>query len=291
MIKAVLTFSLPEDKQSDIFTLYKASTEDGEYAEEAVLPYRYGETSKVIEDIDEAEWYKVQISNSVTDYTTPLSDPIFGGDFATRTSPFLAISTTYDGANYASTSEVYAISGLTTDEVSVVETQKILRATRAYVDVRLDEIGMQSFRLRYNPDISRRKYNGHFRVVREVEIYLAISTIMNKLANESQLALARQDDSRLEDEGSLVNISIGGTSLNISPDNIENRIITRTAIFSELATKYAQSAMALFSSIMPNTLDVYYKRYGNTRQGTRRGALIEPVSYTYAINDYIINEG
>lgn len=189
-----IVFSLPEDNTSDIINVYSSTTETGTYTLIGSEDYDYGSTSFMIEDIDEALWYKISFESTSTGYQSALSDPIFGGDFTARSTPFARVSTTFDGINYASVSEVYTMSNLTIAECPVNTTQTILRSVRAYIDIRLGELNLNTYRFGYNDDVSRRKYNGHLRITRDIEINLTISAIMDKLASDSQLEYARLDD-------------------------------------------------------------------------------------------------
>lgn len=309
MVKAVITFALPEDKSSDELYLYESSTEDGTYELKELKVYTYGESSAEL-DLDETKWYKIRLASSYSAWSSPYSDPIFGGDFSVRTSPFLAISTTFDGANYASVSDVYEISGLTQDECSVNTVQKILRSTRAYLDVRLGEINLDSYRMTFSDDVSRRKYNGHLRVSRDIEIYLTISTIMQKLATDAELAMARraddpdvreyvESDANDGNTNDIKNFSIGDSTLafdiattktrTVEHDETKytQRLLTRITVFNNQALQYQVKAISLWNSIMPSTIDI---TYGNSRAPRfARSISIQPLDYSWALSGHIYN--
>lgn len=293
MADAVINFSLPEDNTCDTFALYTCATETGTYSLDATEDYVYGTTTMKIEDISATTWYKIKISSTVTDWETALSDPIYGGDFDDRSSPFLAISTTYDGVNYASTSEVYAASGLSSDECSVANCQVILRSTRAYIDIRLGDLGIGHYSFRNTQPIARQQYNGHLRVLRDCEINLAISTIMQQLANESQLELVTYDTAGGgASTAAIKSVSIGKTQIDTDPDvqaGKPDRLRERVKIFTELSEQYTNKANHLLKALMPTSIDLNYNSIVAKSSGTISGALIEPVEYSWAINGYISN--
>ena len=309
MTHAVITFALPEDRTTDFLEIHISTTEDGTYTLDDTIDYKYGITSMDVE-LDETGWYKISLVSSSTGWSSPLSDPIFGGDFAIRTSPFLAISTTFDGANYASVSELYEISGISQEECAVNVVQRILRSTRAYIDVRLDELNLNSYRFKFSEGVARRKFNGHLRVTRDIEINLAISTIMSKLATDAELELVRraadptipefeEDTTAAGGDGDIRSVSIGPASATYETDSTRTRriehdetkftqrILTRISVFNEQSIRYQQRAMDLWASIMPNTVDLIFGPA--SRRRFQRRITVEPIPYNWALNGHQYN--
>jgi hypothetical protein len=252
-VSAVFTFALPEDTGTNELRIYQSLTETGTYALATTFNYTYGYRTQEYDSTDTTKWYKIQFYNSNDDEAGPMSDPVYGGDFGTRDTPFLALSSTFDGAAYASATEVYNLTMLTTTDIAVSEVQRILRSTRAYIDLRLSETGVEKYRKYWGVDVSRRKYNAQLRVIKDVEINLAASVIFRTLSDKQQMNVVRGLISGRS------SVSIGATTIAGSDPGVIAGTLT------SLSIRYAQMAAALFNSIIPATIPLSYS--DNYRKG------------------------
>jgi hypothetical protein len=246
-VSAIFTFALPDDTASDKLRIYKSSTETGTYTLDTTFNYTYGYRAQEYDSVDDTKWYKIQFYNSVDDEAGPMSDPVYGGDFGERDTPFLALSSSFDGAYYASATDVFNLTGLTLDDISVSKVQSILRSTRAYIDLRLDSVNLTKYRRFWGSSDSRRKYNAVLRVIKDVETNLAASVIFRSLADDEQMAVVRGTSG-----AGKRSISIGSTS--ITSDN--PGLVSDT--LNNLSVRYATYAASLFNSIMPSTTPIAY---------------------------------
>jgi hypothetical protein len=247
IVSAIFTFALPDDVNSDKLRIYRSNTETGSYALDTTFNYTYGYRAQEYDSVDDTKWYKIQFYNSVDDEAGPMSDPVYGGDFGERDTPFLALSSSFDGAYYASATDVFNLTGLTLSDISVAKVQSILRSTRAYIDLRLDSVNLSKFRRFWGSSDSRRKYNATLRVIKDVETNLAASVIFRSLSDDEQLGVIRGTAGKGKRS-----ISIGSTS--ITSDN--PGLVAET--LNELSVRYASYAASLFNSIMPSTTPIAY---------------------------------
>jgi hypothetical protein len=246
-VSAIFTFALPDDVNSDKLRIYKSNTETGSYALDTTFNYTYGYRAQEYDSVDDTKWYKIQFYNSVDDEAGPMSDPVYGGDFGERDTPFLALSSSFDGAYYASATDVFNLTGLTLDDISVSKVQSILRSTRAYIDLIMGDITLSGFRRFWGSSVSRRKYNAVLRVIKDVELNLAASVIFRSLADDEQMGVLRGTAGKGRSS-----ISIGSTS--IKSDN--PGIVAET--LNELSVRYATYAASLFNSVSPPTVPISY---------------------------------
>lgn len=244
---AVFTFALPEDADSDFIRLYDSDTETGSYSQVGSdIAYDYGDTTYEFEDINESKWYKIQFYNSTDDQLGPLSEATNGSNFSDRGAPFLAVSTRTDGAFYASTQDVYDYSGLTTSDITNARVSQALRRSRAIIDLRTAEMGLDRFTNIFDTDTSRKKYNASLRVVKEAEICFALSMAYRGMADDKIM-----DGIRGTDTGIFESVSIGESS--ISQDT--GAMGSRTYVYlTGLSVKYGNIAAALLSMLMPSSV-------------------------------------
>lgn len=186
---AKITFSLPEDTDSDEILVFTSATEDGVYAADVPpsLPYQYGETTAEIADIDIALWYKIQFRNSVASKVGPLSEAVEGEDWTNKGKPELYISTTTDGAHYATEQDVYDYVHGDMDPLVVLPARvsDALKSSRAIIDLRCAEMDLSRFANTFQTDVARRKYNAALHVLKEAEINFALGMIYRGLAQDT----------------------------------------------------------------------------------------------------------
>lgn len=242
-VNATITFSLPEDVDSDRVDLYSSATKDGTYALAVQNNYEYGDT-KLETDLSDALWYKIQFVNSSEGTTGSLSDPVFGGTYS-ASAPFLAVSTTTDGANYATTQDVYDYSGLTTEDVVASRVSAALRRARAVIDFRTSEMGIERFD-QFDSDTARRKYNASLRILKEAEINIALGNLYQNLSDDRIISNSREGASSSSNV-----ISIGDTSL--SGDDIADRAES-ILYLATLSSRYFRQGEILLSSLDTNSI-------------------------------------
>ena len=246
---ATLTFSVPEDTGSDYIQLYSASTKTGSYSQVGSdISYTYGSTTYEYEDIDSTTWYKIRFYNSSDDQYGPYSDPIYGGDWASNTKPFLAVSTTTDGANYATILEVRDFSGLDSDIVSDARISQALRRSRAIVDIKTSEMGFDRF-YNFESSVQRRKYNASLRIVKEAEINYALGMLYRGMIDDKIIAGIKNINPPTQ-------ITIGATSItkqDASNDSNSYRQIERLSLL------YTQRATTLLAMIQPGNINISYR--------------------------------
>jgi hypothetical protein len=141
---ATFTFALPSDVNTNRLDIYSSTSENGTYGIEASTSYQYGDTMYEYANLNDIRWYKILFVNSTRNTQGAFSHPVFGGTFSAA-APFVAISTTWDGANYATTQDVYDYSDLTSDDVSSEKVSHALKRARAEIDFRTAEMGLDRF--------------------------------------------------------------------------------------------------------------------------------------------------
>jgi hypothetical protein len=241
---AVITFSLPEDMYSDFMYIYSGASKDGSYTFDVSTDYQYGTTKFEYDSLDDTTWYKIRFYNSNDNEWGPYSDPVYGGDFDAA-APFLAVSTTTDGANYANTTDLYQYSHLTASDVSQSEVSRALKQARARIDFRTAEMGLSRFDV-FDTDTARRKYNATLRLIKEAEINIALSVIYTNLSDDLIIANMRSGT------GSVAgNVSIGSTS--VSGDSLAERNES-TLYLAALAARYAAQGEEILSSLDTNSV-------------------------------------
>jgi len=252
---ATFTFSVPEDTGSDYLKLYSCATEDGSYSQVgADIAYSYGETTYEYEDMSATTWYKIRFYNSADDQLGPYSEAVYGGNWSSNTKPFLAVSTTTDGANYASIQEVRDFSGLDTDTVSNDRVSQALRRARAIVDIKTDDMGVDRFS-NFETDVQRKKYNASLRIIKEAEINYTLGMIYRGMVDDIIIA-------GVNGISAPTSITIGQTSINTEDSSIDSNSYRQ---LERLSVLYTQRATTLLSMIQPSSINITYRDVTNIR--------------------------
>lgn len=249
---AVFTFALPEDENSDQLLIKSATSKTGAYSTDSTVTYAYGTTSYEYDSLDDTKWYKIQFNNSSDSETGPESEPIFGGDFS-NASPFLAISTGTDGANFASTQDVFDYCSLTSEDVSLARVSQSLRRARAVVDLRTAELDLDRFTRSFDSATSRKKHNATLRILKEAEINIALGNLYRGVADS--LIVKSMRDARDGTEESVESLSLGSTSLS-GGTNVNNP--THAAYLATLGDRYFQVGSAMLAAIQPTSIELRY---------------------------------
>lgn len=246
-VTATITFSLPEDQDADRLDIYASSTKEGSYSLIQSDAYEYGQTTYEIATLSDALWYKIKFVDTGNATEGPLSEPVFGGSFSAA-APFLAVSSTTDGANYATSQDVYDYSGLTTEDVASSRVSAALRRARATIDYRTAEMGIERFDA-FDSDTARRKYNATLRILKEAEINIALGNLYQNLSDDRIIANMRSGVSTPN------SISIGSTS--ISGDDIADR--NENILFlATLSSRYFSLGEQLLASLDTNSVKLIY---------------------------------
>jgi hypothetical protein len=251
---ATFTFALPEDVDSDQLVILEATTKAGTYSTVATISYEYGTTVYEYDSLDDTRWYKVKFSNSTDSEDGPISDPVYGGDFA-NAAPFLAISTKYDGANYATIQDVYDYSSLTTSDVSTGRVSQALRRARAVIDLKTADLDLDRFTMTFNSDTSRKKYNATLRIVKEAEINIALGNVYRGISDDLVAMRLREALVGTDESGA---VHIGQTSLSTA-SGLDPR---HMAEMNALANRYLSIGAAMLNALQPPTIRVHSESWG-----------------------------
>lgn len=242
-VSGTLTFALPEDIDSDRLYIYSADVKDGSYSEVTNVSYEYGTFSYEYDSLDDTKWYKIRFYNSTDTEYGPFSDPVFGGDFD-NAAPFLAISTTTDGAYYATVQDVWDYANLTSEDITQSKVSKALKRARSVIDLFTAELDLDRLDL-YDTEIARKKYNATLRIIREAEINIALGNVYRDLSDDLIIKKLRNEDQKEPA------VSIGNTSLS---DTGSVDISSTSPALLELADRYATVGAAMLASIQPRSL-------------------------------------
>lgn len=251
---ATFTFALPEDPDSDQLLIYSSSTETGTYSLATTVAYTYGTTEYEYDSFNDTLWYKIKFNNSDDSEAGPLSDAVYGGNFA-NAAPFLAVSTTTDGANYATIQDVYEYSGLTATEATPDAVSKALRRARALIDHFCNEMSLDRYNI-YDIEIARKKYNAALRILREAEINIALGVLYRSLSDDTILDGFRNADNEVG------GVSIGDTSLDGANTNI--RRPENIAFLAALADRYSRTGRALLDALQPKSIAIRTQAHLNS---------------------------
>jgi len=247
---ATFTFSVPEDTGSNYLQLFSATTKTGSYSQVGNdIAYNYGETTYEYEDIGATTWYKIRFYNSTDEQYSPYSEPIYGGWWATNTKPFLAVSTSTDGANYASIQDVRDFSDLNSDDVSDSRVSQALRRARAIVDIKTGEMGLDRFN-NFKSSTNRRKYNATLRLIKEAEINYVLGMVYRGMIDDLIIQGIRNDTDKFSD------IRIGQTAITDDGAKVGRDAYTR---MERLSLLYTQRATTLLAMIQPSTINISFR--------------------------------
>lgn len=243
----VFTFGLPEDENSDQLLIYSSITETGSYALDATVSYEYGTASYEYDSLDDTKWYKIKFNNSVDGEAGPLSDAVYGGNFS-KASPFLAVSTTTDGANYATTDDVYDYSSLTAQDVTAARVSQALRRARALVDLRTADLDLDRFTHTFDTDVARKKHNATLRVLKEAEINIALGMVYRGLSDD--LIVDKMRDTLSGTARDLKEMAIGKTRLELADQDVSKELY-------KLADKYIEEGEKLLGALQSPTVRLH----------------------------------
>jgi len=246
--KGVFLHSIPESEDYDYIRIYQASSETGTYSLVATYTYVFGIRGTEHDNIDTAKWYKIQFYNSSEAIDGPLSDAVYGGDFD-KAKPFAALTTSFDGAGFASITDLYNRSNLTSADVPSDDVRRALKVARAYIDLVTGEQNLYRFSKLYDKDTARRKYNAFLEIIKECEIYFGLNLIYRNLADDKVMEQVRDNETQLD------NVSIGQTSLTEGAADYKIKI---AQFLDNQSERYGAQANGLLETILPTTVDIQY---------------------------------
>jgi hypothetical protein len=244
IFSTTITFSLPDDPASNSLYLYESDTKDGSYGLKTTTPYEYGITSFYATELDDTKWYKIQFINSNDNLTGPYSEPVFAGTYVAA-APFLAVSSTTDGANYATVQDVFDYANLTPEDIASSRVSSALRRARATIDFRTAEMDFERFN-DYDSNTARRKYNASLRIIKEAEINIALGNLYQNLSDDRIIANMRENSSAKVGSISIGDTTIGGDDL---ADRNESILFLAT-----LSSRYFAQGEILLSSLDTNSV-------------------------------------
>ena len=242
---AFFTFSLPEDTDSDKLQLFSSATEAGSYTQVGSdIDYSYGETTYEYNALSTALWYKIKFRNSINSTQGPLSSAVYGGNFTTNT-PDLFVSTTTDGAYYATIQDVYDYSTSSVSDFTNANISASLRRARSIIDLTTAEMDLDRYSDYFVTEIARKKYNATLKIIKEIEVCFALAIAYRAKADDILLERARTR------EGISESITIGATS--ITQDNLSFAEKKYTLIM-DISTRYATTGGALLEMLSPTSI-------------------------------------
>jgi hypothetical protein len=244
LFSTAITFSLPENTGSNILELHESESQNGTYTLKVTTQYEYGITSFYAEGLNDSRYYKIRFYNNNDNVYSPFSDAVFGGTWIAA-APFLAVSSTSDGAHYATTQDVYEYANLTTEDIPTSRVSSALKRARAVIDYRTSEMDLERFN-DYDTNTARRKYNATLRILKESEINIALGNLYQNLSDDRIIENMRENSS-----AKVGNISIGGTS--IGGDDLADR--NESILFlATLSSRYFAQGEILLSSLDTNSV-------------------------------------
>jgi len=246
-ITAVFLYGIPDDKDTDVVRILESSTEAGTYTTVSSEAYVYGQKATEYDAADSTKWYKIQFYSSTTNVAGPISDPVYGGDYD-KSKPFFAISTSFDGAGYATVAELMEQSKLGPQDVSSANCAKALKVSRAYLDLIMDSQGVNKYSRHFVMDDARRKYNAQLELIKQVEIKFALSMLYKDLADDKVMNVIRDPKTKFD------SVSIGQTSLS----QTESNELKFAEFLDTQSQRYNSQATALLQTLLPTSIPVSY---------------------------------
>lgn len=243
-INTTINFSLPEDTSSDVIELHQSNVKDSNYALYETNPYNYGITELANILIDDTKWYRIRFRNLSDGTVSAFSDPIYGGSYLSS-GPFLAVTGTTSGANYASVTDVYEYANLIPEDIPVHRVSSALKRARAVIDIRTSEMDFERFQ-NFDEDTARRKYNASLRILKEAEICMALGNLYQNMSDDRIIENMRRDAPFKPGGISIGNTSISGDTM---ADRNENILYLAT-----LASRYFGQAEILLSTLDTNSV-------------------------------------
>lgn len=239
-----ITFSLPEDMNSDKLDLYESTTKNGNYSLVQSADYEYGITSFYATELNDSLWYKIQFRNSSDNTVGVISDPVYGGSYVAA-APFLSVTSATDGANYATVQDVYEYANLTSEDIVSTRVSSALKRARAVIDWRTAEMDFERFR-DYDDDTARRKYNASLRILKEAEINIALGNLYQNLSDDRIIENMRDGASSKFNSVSIGGAAVGGDDL---ADRNESILFLAT-----LSSRYFAQGEILLSHFDTNSI-------------------------------------
>jgi len=248
---------VPEyDKSADRILVYYADTVNGAYTLLSTEDYTY--PTKVMEyEINEDKWYKIAYSNSTTGYTTPQSNAVPGSGVL-KSAPNLEITSTADGASYATEIDVYARSNLTDNDISKTDVNYALSIARAYIDIKLSTMSINRYSA-YGTSTASRKFNAQIKLLKDVEINYALGLVYRHMADDKVMENVTAGNS------TSASVSVGQTSVG---GIVESDSITTAQYFDALSARYSVYADNLLNTLLPNYVPLRYSENGTGYQNT-----------------------
>jgi len=248
IVTGTFLFGLPEDKDSDKVKIWESTTEGGTYTQAVMVDYTYAARAVEYVSLNTEKWYKIQLTNTATSVDSPISDAVYGGDYD-NSKPFVAITTSFDGAGYATTTDLYESSNLTASDASLSDVRNSLRTANAFVDMVLGDTNLHRYSRVHSTDVARRKYNAQLEIIKKVEIDFALALLFKDMADDALMTMVR-DQRKLYD-----NISIGQTSIAVDEAGTQLSI---AEFLNTQSTRYNTQATALLASILPTSVSLIY---------------------------------
>jgi hypothetical protein len=245
-----LMTGIPVNTYVDKLNVYSSTTSSGIYTLDDVLDYSYP-TKVTMYEVDESKWYKVQFASSDDGYITPVSEATAGSSIL-KTAPVLEISSSNDGAAFATVQNVYDRSNMTSADVPESDVSYALTIARSFIDMRLSTISMDRYRC-FPQTVQTRKYNALLKLIKDVEINYTLSLVYKYMADDKILQNVTSNKKRSS------SVSVGQTSI----AGIEDGESLETATyFDALSTRHASYAAELLNSLMPNYVPLRYSENG-----------------------------
>jgi hypothetical protein len=247
IVKGILVHGIPENATYDLVKILESATETGTYTIVSTYNYSYGSRATEYSLLDTTKWYKIQFFVS-TGGSGAISDPVFGGDYD-KAKPFVAVSTTFDGSGYASTSELYEKSNLTPADVTYSDSAKALKIARSYIDLITGDTGLRKFSYQFSSDVARRKYNATLELTKQAEINFALALIYKDLADDQIMRTVRLQEHKFD------SVSIGQTS--ISP-NESQKNLQIAEFFDAQSQRYSVQAQNYLNALKPTSVNMMW---------------------------------
>jgi hypothetical protein len=237
-------------KNADTLLVYTSDSSSGSFTVEEALGYTF--PTKVTEyNIDSTKFYKIAYSNSTTGYLTPQSDAVDGSTIL-KSAPGLEISSTADGAPFATAQNVYDRSNMTEADVSTADVNYALSVARAFIDLKLSSISINRFSS-FPTQTAQRKFNAMARLMRDAELNYALSLVYRHMADDKILTNLTANTKTSN------SVSVGQTSI----AGIEGGDSLTTAnYFDALSIRYLGYATDLMNTLVPNYVPLRYSENG-----------------------------
>lgn len=241
---------LPANNNADQLKVYSCATSSGTFTLVDTLSYIYpSETTAYT--VDDTLYYKVAFAYSVDGWASPQSDAIAGSQIQTS-APSVAITSSFDGATYSSTDDVYAVTNLTSTQIPVDDVKYALGIARSFIDLKTSNLGIERFAA-FGDYVARKKYNAVLKILKDIEINYAASLVYRNMADDAIM------QNIVDGKSSSQSISVGSTSIG----GVESSDSTTMANYLDaLSMRYSTYATSLLNSILPNYVPLRYSENG-----------------------------